>query len=280
MFADKEAASGKSFLICFCIAGLILAVDVKTNILNSPRAFLSYALYPVSFFASVPSRFFGKVDDLLLNEPDIENAYELLRVEYAKLKADALRRGAIELENQRLRSLLGTTERSKIKMQIAKSIKIDLDPYQHRVLVNKGVVDAIYKGQAIIDDKGVVGQVTDVFRSASVVTLLTDPAHSIPVKIRRNGRHLLAEGSGDLGSLRIPFLNKNIDIRQGDILETSGLGGRFPAGYPVATVSEVITSSDESFLEVSAAPIAGVASLDYILFVASETTQSLSDNKE
>lgn len=268
MFSDREAASGKSFLVTFFIACLLLSADVKTNILELPRAFFSYVLYPASYIASIPSSLFGGVDSFLINEPDIANAYELLRVEYVKLKADSLRKEAVELENERLRTLLGITQRATVSMQVAKPIKINLDPYQHRILVNKGAADSVYIGQAIIDDKGVIGQVTEVFRSASVVTLLTDPSHSIPVKIRRDGRHLLVEGSGDLNSLRIPFLNKNIDIRQGDILEASGLGGRFPAGYPVAVVGEVKGFSDESFLEISASPIAGIASLEYILFLS------------
>jgi len=225
-------------------------------------------LNPVPLMASVPSRFFGGVDSFLENEPEIENAYEHLRIEYVKLKSDMLRRSAIERENAQLRALLGVSERSGVVMQIAKSVQIDLDPYQHRVLVNKGASNGIFVGQPVLDDDGVIGQVSEVFRTSSVITLVTDPAHSIPVRIKRNGRHILAEGSGDLASLRVPFLNKNVDILVDDILETSGLGGRFPAGYPVATVDSIEAVTGEPFLSINASPIAAVESLDYLLFMS------------
>lgn len=269
MISDRNAANGKSLIIAFCVVAVLLAVDVKTQALKPTRAVLAYILNPVSLVASIPSHFFGGVDSFLENEPEIENAYEHLRTEYVKLKADMLRRSAVERENTQLRALLGVSERSGVVMQIAKSVEIDLDPYQHRVLVNKGASDGIFVGQPVLDDEGVIGQVSEVFRTSSVITLITDPAHSIPVRIRRNGRHILAEGSGDLSSLRIPFLNKNVDILKNDILETSGLGGRFPAGYPVATVASIKELTGEPFLSIDASPIAAVESLNYLLFMAS-----------
>lgn len=269
MALDRNIANEKTFWVLLCICVLFLTLDVKTTLLNTPRAFASSFLYPISYVGSLPAKFYKQVDVLLLNEPDIDTAYEHLRVEYVKLKAELLKRDAIEFENARFRSLLGAQKADDSKMQIGKAIQIDLDTYQHRILVNRGGADSVYEGQSVIDDKGIIGQVSEVFRSTAVVTLLTDPSHSIPVRIRRNGYHLLAEGSGDLSVLRIPFLNKNTDILAGDILETSGLGGRFPAGYPVAEVGNVTSSRGESFLNVSATPIAGVARLDYVLFFSS-----------
>ena len=192
-----------------------------------------------------------------------------------------LRRNAVERENERLRALLGVAERPGVEMKIARSLQIDLDPYQHRILVNKGAAAGIFIGQPVLDDQGVVGQVSQVFRSSSVVTLITDPAHTLPVRIQRNGKHILAEGSGDLSLLRIPFLNKNVDIIKGDILETSGLGGRFPDGYPVAEVEEIETIQGEAFLSIKASPVAAVESLNYLLFVSSvlEKKQE-ADNKK
>lgn len=269
MAFDRNVASDKTFWVLFALCILLLTVDSKTTVLKVPRAVASSALYPISYIGSIPARFYKQVDVLLLNEPDIDTAYQHLRVEYVKLKTELLKRDAIELENARLRALLGAQKSSDSKMQIGKAIQIDLDTYQHRILVNRGGADSVYVGQAVIDDKGIIGQVSEVFRSTAVVTLLTDPSHAIPVRIKRNGYHLLAEGSGNLSLLRIPFLNKNTDIISGDVLETSGLGGRFPAGYPVAKVATVSSSRGESFLNVSAKPIAGVASLDYVLFFSS-----------
>jgi len=199
-------------------------------------------------------------------------------VEYVKLKSDMLRRNAVEKENVYLRALLGVAERADVEMKIAQAVQIDLDPYQHRVLVNKGAASGVFVGQSVLDDLGIVGQVSQVFRSSSVVTLITDPAHTIPVRIQRNGKHILAEGSGDLSSLRIPFLNKNADIVKGDVLETSGLGGRFPGGFPVAQVDGVEAVDGEAFLSISASPVAAVESLNYLLFMSSMPEKKQGNN--
>ena len=277
MISDRNAANGKVLSFVLFVSIALLLIDTKTLWLKPSRAMLAYAISPVAMLASIPSKLFGQVDNFLENEPEIENAYEHLRTEYVKLKADMLRRNAVEQENAELKQLLEIVEQSSIKMQIAKSVDIDLDPYQHRVLVNKGAQQGIYIGQPVLDDEGVIGQVSEVFRSSSVITLITDPSHSMPVQIRRNGRHLLAEGSGDLTFLRIPFLNKNVDIKSGDILETSGLGGRFPAGFPVAVVKEILQVEGEPFLTISANPIAAVESLSYLVFMSYD--QSASPNE-
>jgi len=251
------------YVVILCV---VLFVDVKTSLFNSSRATLSYLTYPISFVASLPGRLFVQVDDLLVSQPDINYAYQHLHSEYFKVKAQMLEANSIRNENQRLRSFFGMVDRSKLSMQLAKPLRIDLDPYQHRVLIDKGVKDSIYSGQAVLDDKGVVGQVTDIFSVSSVVTLITDPGHSIPVQVRRNGLHALVEGTGNFNSMRVPFLNKNVDLQEGDILETSGLGGRFPEGYSVAVVNS-IESGEETFLQVKATPSASVDSLQFVLLI-------------
>ena len=278
MISDRNTATGKSLTFAIVFSVALLLTDTKASYLQGVRTILSYALTPVAWVAAVPSKFFGRVDNFLENEPEIENAYEHLRVEYVKLKSDMLRRNAVEKENVYLRALLGVVERADVEMKIAQAVQIDLDPYQHRVLVNKGAASGVFVGQSVLDDLGIVGQVSQVFRSSSVVTLITDPAHTIPVRIQRNGKHILAEGSGDLSSLRIPFLNKNADIVKGDVLETSGLGGRFPGGFPVAQVDGVEAVDGEAFLSISASPVAAVESLNYLLFMSSMPEKDQGDN--
>jgi len=278
MISDRNTATGKSLTFAIVFSVALLLTDTKANYLQGVRTILSYALTPVAWVAAVPSKFFGRVDNFLENEPEIENAYEHLRVEYVKLKSDMLRRNAVEKENVYLRALLGVAERADVEMKIAQAVQIDLDPYQHRVLVNKGAASGVFVGQSVLDDLGIVGQVSQVFRSSSVVTLITDPAHTIPVRIQRNGKHILAEGSGDLSSLRIPFLNKNADIVKGDVLETSGLGGRFPGGFPVAQVDGVEAVDGEAFLSISASPVAAVESLNYLLFMSSMPEKKQGNN--
>jgi len=185
MISDRNTATGKSLTFAIVFSVALLLTDTKANYLQGVRTILSYALTPVAWVAAVPSKFFGRVDNFLENEPEIENAYEHLRVEYVKLKSDMLRRNAVEKENVYLRALLGVAERADVEMKIAQAVQIDLDPYQHRVLVNKGAASGVFVGQSVLDDLGIVGQVSQVFRSSSVVTLITDPAHTIPVRIQR-----------------------------------------------------------------------------------------------
>jgi len=273
MFAssDQESVSGFNLAAYLLVLSALIFVDFRTDLLKPGRAFLSYVTYPVSVIAALPDRMFNHVDDFLENEPNVEYAYQHLHSEYVKLKAQMLQMQVIENENQRLRGFFGIVNSADLDMQLAKPLKIDLDPYQHRVLINKGIKDGVYIGQAVLDDTGVVGQVTDMFKVSSVVTLITDPSHAIPVQVRRNGLHLLVEGTGSFNLLRVPYLNKNMDIQEGDILETSGLGGRFPSGYPVAAIKAIENDIDETFLHIKANPIAAIDSLRYVLLVDAES---------
>jgi len=259
---DKKSASGLNLAVYLLLIITLLFVDVKTGALKSSRAFL--------LVAALPDRMFNQVDSFLENEPNVEYAYQHLQSEYVKLKGQMLKMQVIENESQHLRKFFDVVNSADLGMQLAKPLKIDLDPYQHRVLINKGIKDGVYIGQSVLDDTGVVGQVTDMFKLSSVVTLITDPSHAIPAQVRRNGLHLLVEGTGSFNSLRVPYLNKNMNLKDGDILETSGLGGRFPAGYPIAVIEAVKNDTDETFLQVKSKPIAGIDSLRYVLLVDAE----------
>ncbi|NIM31733.1 MAG: rod shape-determining protein MreC, partial [Pseudomonas stutzeri] len=161
-------------------------------------------------------------------------------------------------ENARLRALLDSTEKVGDRVLIAEILSVDMDPFRHRILVNKGSADGVYVGQALIDAEGVVGQVTrDQVFSAEAI-LITDIDHALPVELVRNRLRTIAVGTGDLARLSLPYLPRNGDVREGDLLVTSGLGGTFPAGYPVGSVSQVRSDSGQPFLEVSAEPTAAL----------------------
>jgi rod shape-determining protein MreC len=186
---------------------------------------------------------------------NIEIAYENLRREYFQLKSETLLQKSLEEENQNLRSLLNASKRIEEKITLAELINVSIDPYNHRVLINKGLRHNVSVGQAIIDDKGVVGQVTEVMPFNSSVMLLTDPSHAIPVQIKRTGLRTVVFGTGNVALLKVPFLNQNTDIEIGDELYSSGLGARFPSGYPVAKVTDIQILPDEAFIRISAEPI-------------------------
>ncbi len=245
-----------------------MAVDSKTQWLTAPRNVLSVLLSPIQTFASLPSKVGHFFDDALTSKPDVKIAYQNLRDEYFKLKAEALLLRTLQEENRDLRLLLDASKRLNEKITLAELINVSIDPYNHRVLIGRGLRNNVYVGQAVIDDQGVIGQVTEVMPFSSSVMLVTDPGHALPVKIQRNGLRTVAYGTGSVSSLRVPFLNQNSDIEVGDMLLSSGLGGRFPNGYPIAIVSEVNVIEDEAFIKVTAAPIAKLDRSNHVLLLS------------
>ena len=249
---------------------ILMVVDAKRNWLEAPRDIISVALSPIQKVASIPvviGRFF---DEALSSEPDVKIAYKNLKDEYFQLKAEALLLRTLQEENKDLRLLLDASERLNEKITLAELINVNIDPYNHRVLIGRGIRNNVYVGQAVIDDQGVIGQVTEVMPLTSSIMLITDPGHALPVQVQRNGLRTVAYGTGSVSSLKIPFLNQNSDIEVGDTLISSGLGGRFPNGYPVATVISVNVIEDEAFIQVSASPIAKLDRSNHVLLLSRE----------
>jgi rod shape-determining protein MreC len=138
---------------------------------------------------------------------------------------------------------------------------VDANPYRHNIVIDIGQREGVYDGQAIVDVAGVIGQVIETGLATSQAMLISDPSHSLPVEVNRNGLRTIANGTGEFGRLVLPFVTNNADIRPGDLLVTSGLGGAFPAGYPVAVVETVNRIPQEPFADVTAVP---AASLDQV----------------
>jgi len=254
-----------------CLTAIVLmVVDARTSWLNTPRNVLSVVLQPVQTVASVPAiigRFFAGA---MSAEPDVKIAYENLRNEYFQLKSEALLLRSLREENKNLRLMLDASKRLKEKITLGELINVSIDPYNHRVLVGRGLTNGVYVGQAVIDDQGVIGQVTEVMTLNSSVMLITDPGHAMPVQVQRNGLRTFLHGTGNVSLLRVPFLNQNSDIMVGDVLLSSGLGGRFPNGYPVAIVQEVEVIEDEAFVRISAKPIAKLDRSNHVLLLSHE----------
>lgn len=253
----------------------LMAVDANTAWLSGVRNVLSVGLQPIQSLASIPSKVNDYVSEALTSEPDVKIAYDNLRNEYFKLKSETLLLRTLQEENAGLRALLDATERLEEKVTLAELMQVNLDRDKHRVSVGQGIKNGVYVGQAVIDDQGVIGQVTEVMPLSSVVVLITDPSHALPVQVKRNGLRTIVRGTGSLSTLLVPYLNQNSDIKEGDILLSSGLGGRFPNGYPVAEVSEVKVIEDEAYIKVSAQPIAKLDRSNHVLLLAREKRASV-----
>ena len=144
---------------------------------------------------------------------------------------------------------------------------VDANPYRHNIVIDIGERDGVYDGQAIVDADGVIGQVLEVGLATSQAILISDPSHALPVEVNRNGLRTIANGTGEFDRLDLPFLPNNADIRPGDLLVTSGLGGAFPAGYPVATVDTVNRIPQEPFADVTAMPSAALDQVREVLLI-------------
>jgi rod shape-determining protein MreC len=199
---------------------------------------------------------------------------DALRADKTKLEAELRmaqfrlqRYEALEAETVRLRALRDSTAGVTDRFLIGDVMNVDLDAFRERVLVDKGAGDGIYVGQAVLDSGGVFGQVARVGQMTSEVILISDAAHAIPVQINRNGLRTIAVGTGETNRLKLPYLPTSADVIAGDLLVTSGLGGGFPAGYPVGTIAEVKRDPAQSLADVDVKPAAALDRSKELLFV-------------
>ena len=197
-----------------------------------------------------------------------------LQLEVGKLKAERLltraelqQLTALRAENDRLRALLDANPRSRDEIRVAEIMAVDANRYRHIIVIDIGNRDGAYTGQAIIDADGVVGQVLEAGIATSQAILISDPSHALPVEVSRNGLRTIANGTGDLDNLDLPFLPNNADIVEGDILVTSGLGGLFPAGYPVAVISSVNRMPQAQFADVTAIPSSALNQVREVMLI-------------
>jgi rod shape-determining protein MreC len=264
----RKNSEWSQFGVVCILAVALMVMDARTKWLEMPRNVLAVAIAPVQILASLPTAIGRVFTNLISAEPDIKLAYDNLRNEYFQLKAETLSLRSLQEENEDLRALLDASQRLKEKITLAELINVSIDPYNHSILVGRGLRHGVYGGQAVIDDQGVIGQVTEVMPFNSSVLLITDPGHALPVQIQRTGLRTVVYGTGSVSTLRVPFLNQNSDIEPGDVLLSSGLGGRFPNGYPVAIITDVDVIQDEAFMEVSAKPIAKLDRSNHVLLLS------------
>ncbi|MFT5137504.1 MAG: rod shape-determining protein MreC [Arenicella sp.] len=266
----RKSSPWSQFGIVSFLALSLTLIDANTKWLLGPRNALAVVISPIQYLASAPTRIGRMFASVLSAEPDIKIAYENLRNEYFQLKAETLLLRTLQSENEGLRSLLDASQRLKENITLAELINVSIDRNNHTILIGRGLRHGIYVGQAVIDDQGVIGQVTDVMPFNSSVLLITDPGHALPVQVQRTGLRAVVYGTGSVSELRVPFLNQNSDIQVGDVLISSGLGGRFPNGYPVARVQKVKVIQEENFLDVAAHPIAKLDRSNHVLLLSRE----------
>jgi len=231
------------------------------------RSTLSVVVYPIQTIASLPSDMGGWMSDFFQDR-------KALREKNTQLEAINLVNSIrlqtlqdLERENMRLRELLGSSFRLQERVKVAEVLSIDLDPFAQRLVIDKGSRYGVFVGQPVLDATGVMGQVVKVSQISSHVVLLTNPSHALPVQVNRNGVRAIVTGRGLGEPLQLEHVPHNADIREGDLLVTSGLGGRFPVGYPVGKVISVKLMQGQAFTDILIEPAAKLASSREVLLV-------------
>ncbi|MGI9307898.1 MAG: rod shape-determining protein MreC [Gammaproteobacteria bacterium] len=263
----RDSSPGLRIILVTVLSIAIMVLDHQNQHLVSVRKALSIALYPIQFIVNTPSSLGRTLAENFATRDDLWAENHLLKSRLLSQSAQLQTMDALRAENTRLRALLDSTQKVDNNVLIAEVMSIDMDPYRHIVLLNKGGQDGVIAGQAIIDSQGVVGQITRDLHFSSEALLLTDINHAIPVEIVRNGLRSIAVGTGELDRLSLPFLPRNADILKGDLLVTSGLGGAFPAGYLVGKVTTVSSITGQPFLVVEATPAAALDRIREVLLV-------------
>ena len=243
-------------MLVVIISIVLMTVDHRARHLERLRTVLSTLVYPLQYAVNVPIRIGAWTIENVNSRDVLLTQNQQLRLERLQLHARLEKFVSLEAENRRLRSLLGSSVKTGERVLIAELLSVDMHPYSRRIVLNKGRQDRVYTGQALIDSRGVMGQIVSVGPISSNALLITDPSHAVPVQIHRTGLRTVATGTGAADSLELAHIPNNADIRVGDLLITSGLGERFPQGYPVGRVLSVRRDSGRPFAEVVVEPSA------------------------
>jgi rod shape-determining protein MreC len=218
----------------------------------------------VQQFAHLPAQFLANAGGYFVSVASLQDENAQLKRARLENVTTLLRTQQLEVENERLRKLLGVKERQQANGQVAQILSAARDPYSRRIVIDKGQQDKVVAGQPVIDDAGIVGQVTRVFPFVAEVTLITDKEQAVPVQIVRTGLRSVVFGLGN-GQLELRFLPANADVQNGDLLVTSGLDGIFLPGFPVARVVHIERDTAYSFARIFCLPLAGVENFSEVM---------------
>jgi len=245
----------------------LMAGDIRYSQFNYLRQYLGFAITPVILIVSIPSRISEWSDSTLVPREQLLRENESLKIQLLVLHRKTQELAVIQAENKRLRELVNASERVGKDILAAQLIGLDSDAFTHQVIINKGKDDGVFIGQPVLDAKGLMGQIVKVDKLTSRVLLVADANHAVPVQVNRNGVRAIAVGNGSLDAMELMFVPDTADIILGDLLVTSGLGNKFPEGYPVATVEAIEHDPGEHFAKVIVKPLAELNRSRHVLLV-------------
>ena len=260
-------ALGFRTLALVVLSILLMWLDNREHHLDAVRRGIGVAVYPIQIMVDAPARLWSWTRDLSASKNQLQLENSRLKTEALITRGRMQELAALKAENDRLRAMLDAREQVRGEVRVAGIMAVDANPYRHNIVLDVGARDGVYDGQAIVDASGVVGQVISTGVTTSQAILISDPDHALPVIVNRNGLRTVAFGTGEYNRLSLPFLANNADIEPGDLLVTSGLGGAFPSGYPVAVVETVTRLPQEPFAEVNATPAAALDQVREVMLI-------------
>lgn len=267
----KQGASARAKVVFFAaIAVSLLIADAHFHKLSAVRQLVGTALYPLQMAAVAPRDAAYRVGDYFSSLTALKEQNRQMRLEQAQNAQRLQQAEHLLAENTQLRRLLGTSERLPVKAVLAELLYDARDAFTRKVVLDRGTQQGVALGQPVIDDIGVVGQVTRVFPFSSEVTLLTDRDQAISVQVVRSGLRSVAYGGGQSGLLDLRFMSSNADIQVGDVLVTSGIDGIYPPGLAVAKVARIENKSTDAFAHIVCQPAAGVDRNRQLLILLAE----------
>jgi len=269
IFNQGTSPAQRLTFVLICSVALMF-FDHKMASFETARGYLQSLVSPLQYMANAPKQMMTWASENIVIRRQLMNENQNFRENELFFHEQAMQLSIVRKENERLRLLLSSPIRGEIKKMFAEILSVDGDPYSHQVVINRGANDGVYEGQPVLDEKGIVGQILHVGGSTSRVILISDISHAIPVRIQRNGLRLIASGSGQIDRLIHNFVPHSADVKEGDLLVTSGLGGKFPEGYPVARVLLVRTDESREFATIYSQPVAQIDRLRYMLLLSKE----------
>lgn len=249
------------------LAILLVTLDTYTPWLESARSHFTKVIVPLQVASNFPNRIGEWISLNTTSRELLEQRNVSLEKERLILLGKLQRKAELAAENLRLRQLLNASELLMDSVLVTEVIGVSPNPLNHRVTIDRGADDGVYVGQPVLDAEGLMGQITDVYKNHSLVLLITDLDHALPVQVLRNGLRSIVEGTSDYNEMRLRFVSPTVDIAEGDQLVSSGLGGRFPVGYPVGTVAEINQRSGEKFMDIKVIPSAKLDRSRHLLLV-------------
>ncbi len=259
-------------LVFFAVLSLLLLfVDARYRYLESTRSALSVLISPIQRLAAMPYALWQQAGNFFITQSrqhDLIRQNDELKLQHQNDAAQLLQLQALEQENQHLRNLDALPIRSQFTTQLAQVIYAERDVFRRKVLVNKGADADVKLGQVVMDDVGIIGQITRVYPWLSEVTLITEKDQAVPVQVLRNGLRTIVFGAGDTSQLSLRYMPASADVQIGDVLVTSGIDGTYPPGIPVARVTKIERDPAYPFSNVTCLPIAGVDNHRHLLILS------------